>query len=208
MSGHFQALPSSQKQLRAQTDPGIYDFVSIGIRKRKQKEISGTVHFFVSVVCCSGLWVPIKMFIRKANAKENLGDVVCLPITKAKTRENPQIFICNRIGMAGTTWGNIGVRKGLFWSEVVFKIFISCFSWFRGSSKCYLWGPNPPVSNPAVAKRASWRSSESGAAGVSSPSGNAYSFLSFPLHIWQPRQTPVLTRTDSDFSYLGISKGG
>ena len=50
--------------------------------------------YFVSVVCCCGLCVP-NMIITKANAKENLGEFMCLSITKAKATTNPQIYICN-----------------------------------------------------------------------------------------------------------------
>ena len=31
----------------------------------------------------------------KANVKENLSEFVCLSITKAKAKTNPQIFMCN-----------------------------------------------------------------------------------------------------------------
>ena len=35
------------------------------------------------------------MIIAKANAKENLGEFICLSITKANAKTNLQIFICN-----------------------------------------------------------------------------------------------------------------
>ena len=38
----------------------------------------------------------------KANAKENLGQFICLSITKAKAKSNLQIFICNRFRVDGT----------------------------------------------------------------------------------------------------------
>ena len=51
---------------------GILDFVSVGLRKRK--EISGNLLSFVIVACCCGLCVP-NMPITRANAKEYLVDV-------------------------------------------------------------------------------------------------------------------------------------
>ena len=47
--------------------------------------------FAFCLACCCGLCVP-NMLITKANAKENLGELMCL--SKAKARKNPQIFIC------------------------------------------------------------------------------------------------------------------
>ena len=43
---------------------------------------------------------------------------------------------------------------------------------------------------------------------VSSLLENAYRFLSFPMHLRHPRQTPVLTCTEGSFSYQRVSKGG
>ena len=37
------------------------------------------------------------MIIAKANAKENLGDFICLFIRKANAKTNLQIFICNHV---------------------------------------------------------------------------------------------------------------
>ena len=41
--------------------------------------------YLVSVSCCCGLCVP-NMIIAKANAKENVGESICLSITKAKAK--------------------------------------------------------------------------------------------------------------------------
>ena len=66
--------------------------LSVGLRKRKRKEISGNLLIiFAIVACCCG-----NMFTTKANAKENLGECICLSITKAKAKQDRQIFICNR----------------------------------------------------------------------------------------------------------------
>ena len=53
---------------------------------------------FAGVASCCGLCVP-NMIVTKANAKENLGEFVCLSIATAKT--NLQIFICNRFRADG-----------------------------------------------------------------------------------------------------------
>ena len=45
------------------------------------------------------------MIIMKANAKEYLGKFMCLSITKAKAKTNPQIFICNRFCVDGIVRG-------------------------------------------------------------------------------------------------------
>ena len=42
------------------------------------------------------------MIITKANVKENLAELICLSITKAKAKQNPQIFICNIFCEDGT----------------------------------------------------------------------------------------------------------
>ena len=77
------------------------DFLSAGLRKRKK--ISGVLFFFVTVACCCGLCEP-NMLITKASAKENLGEIICLSIVKAKANQNPQIFICNCFRADGTTF--------------------------------------------------------------------------------------------------------
>ena len=41
------------------------------------------------------------MITTKANAKENLGEFICLSTTKAEAKENLQIFICNRFRADG-----------------------------------------------------------------------------------------------------------
>ena len=46
------------------------------------------------------------MIITKANAKENLGDFICLSITKAKAKTNPQILISHRFRADGKYRGN------------------------------------------------------------------------------------------------------
>ena len=51
------------------------------LRKRKQKKISGILFLFVSVACYCGLCMP-NMSVTKANAKENLGEFICLPPKK------------------------------------------------------------------------------------------------------------------------------
>ena len=55
------------------------------------------------MACCCGLCVP-NMTITKANAKENLGELICLSIAKAKAKYNLQIFICNYFRADGTIW--------------------------------------------------------------------------------------------------------
>ena len=54
------------------------------------------------MACCCGLCVP-SMIIMKANAKENLGEFICLSITKANAKTNLQIFICNHFCVDGIT---------------------------------------------------------------------------------------------------------
>ena len=67
--------------------------------------------------------------------------------------------------------------------------------------------PNPPAANPRVAERASWWSTKRGVGQWSIR--DAYNrFLSFPMHLRHPRQTPVLTRMEGSVSYQGVSKGG
>ena len=63
----------------------LKDFPSVGLRKRKQKTSQGFCFSFVSVACCCGLCVP-DMLMTKANAKENLRELICLSITKATKR--------------------------------------------------------------------------------------------------------------------------
>ena len=41
------------------------------------------------------------MIITKANGKEHLGEVMCLPIAKVKAKEDLQIFICSRFRADG-----------------------------------------------------------------------------------------------------------
>ena len=48
------------------------------------------------------------MIIAKANAKENLGEFICLSITKANAKTNLQIVICNHFGVDGTFIGPQG----------------------------------------------------------------------------------------------------
>ena len=43
------------------------------------------------------------MIIAKANAKENLGEFICLSITKANAKTNLQIFICNHFCVDGSS---------------------------------------------------------------------------------------------------------
>ena len=57
------------------------------------------------MACCSGLCVP-KMTMTKAKAKENLGEFICLSISKAITNENLQIFICNHFRADGYFFPN------------------------------------------------------------------------------------------------------
>ena len=63
----FNDVPSSQKQLQAKINkiPRLWDVLSVGLRKRKRKEISGNYFCFVIVACCCGLYVP-NIFITKA----------------------------------------------------------------------------------------------------------------------------------------------
>ena len=42
------------------------------------------------------------MIVTKANAKENLGKLICLSIAKANAKTNLQIFICNHFCVDGT----------------------------------------------------------------------------------------------------------
>ena len=51
------------------------------------------------------------MIIAKANPKENLGELVCLSITKAKAKTNPQNFICNRFRADGIAAAKIPLWK-------------------------------------------------------------------------------------------------
>ena len=46
--------------------------------------ISGILLYFVSVACCCGLCVP-NMITTKANAKENLGEFICVSTTKVNS---------------------------------------------------------------------------------------------------------------------------
>ena len=85
-------------------NPGILDFLSVELRKRKRKKISGILMYFVSVACRCGLCVP-NMIIMKANAKEIIGEIICLSITKARAKQNHPIFICNRFRADGIPGG-------------------------------------------------------------------------------------------------------
>ena len=46
------------------------------------------------MTCCCDLCIP-NMIVAKANEGENLGEFVCLSITKGKAKTNPLVFICN-----------------------------------------------------------------------------------------------------------------
>ena len=60
-------------------------FLCVELRKRERKKISGILFYFVSVSCCCGLCMP-NMIVTKANAKETLGEFICLSIAKAKAK--------------------------------------------------------------------------------------------------------------------------
>ena len=80
--------PSAQKQLQANKNinPMIEVFsLSLDLQKRKRNQFCGILIYFVSVACCCGLCEP-NMIITKANAKENLGECICLSTTKAKAK--------------------------------------------------------------------------------------------------------------------------
>ena len=83
-------------------NPGILDFLSVGLRKRKRnKKILGFCLFFVSVACSWGVCVT-HMFITKANAKENLEELIFPFHYESESEKNLQIFICNHICADGT----------------------------------------------------------------------------------------------------------
>ena len=68
-----------QLQTKINKNPWIYESKTTSL---------GFYFVFVSVACCCGLCVP-NMTIAKADAKETLGEFICLSITKAK--QNLQI---------------------------------------------------------------------------------------------------------------------
>ena len=72
------------------------------------------------MACCRGLRVP-NTIITNANAKENLGKFICLSITKAKAKTNPQNFICNRFCVDGRSWPDLRHRLYLFGND--FRLF-------------------------------------------------------------------------------------
>ena len=117
----FMYHPHRNYYKRKNKNPGILDFLSVELRKRKRNKISRILIYFVSVTCCCGLYVP-NMIITKANAKENPGELICLSITKAKKRKqkNPQIFICNHFLADGTFFG---VEQTVF---LVNRVFVPC----------------------------------------------------------------------------------
>ena len=72
---------TSEKKKKSQD----LDLLSVELRKRNRKKISGIKSLFVSVACCCSLCAP-NMTITKTNTKENLGEFICLSITKAKAK--------------------------------------------------------------------------------------------------------------------------
>ena len=68
--------------------------------------------------------------------------------------------------------------------------------------------PNPPGANPLVAERASWRSSQSCGAGVSSLSEIPTDSCHFFCTPGNPCATPIVTRGEGSFSYQGVSTRG
>ena len=71
------------------------------------------------------------------------------------------------------------------------------------------WVITPPVLTLGGADKVPWRSSQNGVAWGQQPIGYACRFLSFSLRIWNPRQTPIVTRMEGSFSCQGVStKGG
>ena len=89
---------TSENKLKSQ-DLG-FSLYWITKAKAKAKLISGILIHFVCVACYCALCVP-NMIITKANAKENLGEFICLAITKANAKTNLQIFICNHFCVGG-----------------------------------------------------------------------------------------------------------
>ena len=97
----WQSLTILTETIMIETNPRTLDFLSVALRKRKRKKISGILTYFVSVACCCGLCLP-NMIITKANVKESLVEFNCLSDTKAKAKINLQIFICNCFHAEGT----------------------------------------------------------------------------------------------------------
>ena len=56
------------------------------------KENLQDFNLFRSVACCCGLCLP-NIIIAKANAKENLGEFVCLSITKESELKSPDFHL-------------------------------------------------------------------------------------------------------------------
>ena len=81
--------PHRNNYERKNQNPKVFDFLSVGLRKRKRKKISGTLKYFVSVTCCCGLCVP-NMIVAKASAKESLGNLFPFPLRKRKQKQIPR----------------------------------------------------------------------------------------------------------------------
>ena len=67
------------------------DLLSVGLRKRKQTEVSGIFAFLRKLLV--GLCVP-NMFFMKANAKEDLGNMICLSIAQRESERKSPEFTC------------------------------------------------------------------------------------------------------------------
>ena len=75
--------------------PGFRVFSLLDYKSESERTSLGFDYFVVSVTCFCGMCLQ-NMIVTKANAKESLGKFICLSITEAKAKTNPQIFICNR----------------------------------------------------------------------------------------------------------------
>ena len=102
------------------------------------------------------------MIIAKANAKENLGEFMCLSITKANAKTNLQISICNNFCVDGTSpflklsvdevglsshRGMAKSRQLRCWQEFDF--------WVRAQNERSL--PSPGLNISGAAPMSSWR---------------------------------------------------
>ena len=78
---------------------------------KAKRNVPGILHFFESVARRWGSCVH-NMFIAKANAKENVGEFICLAITKANAREKPRfafVMVFCAEGKQFARWG-VGVE--------------------------------------------------------------------------------------------------
>ena len=92
-------------------NPRTFDFLSVELRKRKRKKISGILFSFVSVACCCSLHLPQHgHYENKCEAKSG---GFYLPFHyERESKINLQIFICNHFRADGKTLILVAVALG------------------------------------------------------------------------------------------------